>query len=364
VTAHRRSPPLLVAALREPATLARADTATWELLVRQARKADLLPALAVRLSKQSGIAVPAAAQAHLDAAALLAGAQRAEVLRELAHIRRALGPLGVEPVLLKGAAYVAANLPPSQGRLFNDIDLMLPKAMLPQAEAQLMLHGWATTHHSAYDQRYYREWMHELPPLRHIHRQSVIDLHHAILPQTARLQPNPAKLFAAAVAAPQCAGFRVLSGVDLVLHSVSHLAHNDDTTHMLRDLTDIDLLLRNFALRGGFWLELLDRALDLNLQRPLHYVLRQSHLLLGTPVPGQILQSSSRQGGPGALVGRLMDRLWTRALLANHASMRAWTTPIALGALYVRAHWLRMPPILLARHLTVKAFGLNRSMTK
>jgi hypothetical protein len=362
--AERRFPPLLVAALRAPDDLARADPATWEMLVRQARKANLLPALAVRLRRQSTVAAPAAAQAHFDAAAVLAAAQRAEVLRELGHIRRALAPLGVEPVLLKGAAYVAAGLPPSEGRLFNDIDLMVPKALLPQAEAQLMLHGWATTHHSAYDQRYYREWMHELPPLRHIHRQSVIDLHHAILPQTARLQADPAKLFASAVAAPHCPGFRVLAEVDLVLHTSSHFTHNDDATQLLRDLTDIDLLLRNFTLRAEFWSELLSRAVDLNLERPLHYVLRQSQSLLGTPVPATVLQRASRQGGPGPLVGRVMDRLWTRALLASHSSMRDWTTPIALGALYVRAHWLRMPPLLLTRHLAIKAFSLHRSMTK
>lgn len=356
------SPPLLVAALRDPSSLSAADAPAWELLVRQARRADLLPALAARLAKQPTVAVPVAAQGHLDAATVLANAQRAEVLRELAHIRVALAPLGVEPVLLKGAAYVAAGLPPCEGRLFNDIDLMLPKPLLPQAEAQLMLQGWATTHHSAYDQRYYREWMHELPPLRHIHRQSVLDLHHAILPETARLRPDPAKLMAAAVPAARCAGFRVLAAADLVLHSASHLAHNDETTHMLRDLADIDLLLRNFAERPDFWPELLDRALELDLARPLHYILRQSQALFATPVPPQVLQRAARQGAPGPLLRPFMDGLWDRAVLAAHPSMTRWTTPLAVGALYVRAHWLRMPAGLLARHLTVKALGLNRTM--
>lgn len=30
--------------------------------------------------------------------------------------------------------------------------------------------------------------------------------------------------------------------------------------------------------------------------------------------------------------------------------------PAALFLLYLRAHWLRMPPLLLVRHLTLKAF--------
>ena len=32
---------------------------------------------------------------------------------------------------------------------------------------------------------------------------------------------------------------------------------------------------------------------------------------------------------------------------------------MAVFALYVRAHWLRMPPVMLVRHLTVKALRLH-----
>ena len=73
-----------------------------------------------------------------------------------------------------------------------------------EVEGALMLHGWSTTHHDAYDQRYYRKWMHELPPLKHNTRGTVLDVHHAILPVTARLKPDSRKLLAASrpIAAP------------------------------------------------------------------------------------------------------------------------------------------------------------------
>jgi hypothetical protein len=51
-----------------------------------------------------------------------------------------------------------------------------------------------------------------------------------------------------------------------------------------------------------------------------------------------------------------MDGLWRRALRSPHASAADGLTPLALFALYVRAHWLRMPPIALAKHLLIKAF--------
>jgi len=105
---------------------------------------------------------------------------------------------------------------------------------LPEVEAALMLQGWATTHHNSYDQRYYRRWMHELPPLRHVTRATVLDVHHAILPETARLKPDSAKLLAASVPAQSDARFRVLAPADMVLHSATHLLHDEELRHGLR----------------------------------------------------------------------------------------------------------------------------------
>lgn len=363
MTARPVALPLLVCALRDPAVLAAAAPLDWDRLVRQARRADLLPALALRLSSTvPRVPVPDAVQAHLEAATVLAAAQRSEVLRELRHIAQALEPLGIEPILLKGAAYVAAGLPPAQGRLFNDIDLLLPRPVLPQAEAQLMLHGWATTHHAPYDQRYYREWMHELPPLRHIHRQSVLDVHHAILPPTARLQPDSARLIDAAEPAPLGPGFRVLGATDRVLHSACHLVHNEEATHLLRDLVDIDLLLRQGSADSPYWPALLARAAELDLARPLCYVLRLASTLLGTPVPADVQRQAADQARVGPLRSRVMAWMWQRAALAGHPTMAPRGAPLALGAVYLRAHWMRMPPALLVRHLTVKALGLHRTM--
>lgn len=350
---------LVCAALRQPQQLSALTLAGWDVLVRQARRAGLLGRIACMLEAQGSIdTVPGAPRAHLKAAIALAEAQHAEALRELDCIDRALAPIGVRPVLLKGAAYVAGGLLPAMGRVFTDIDIMVPKSRLAEVEAALMAHGWATTHHSAYDQRYYREWMHELPPLRHIQRQNVLDVHHAILPETARLKPSSAKLLASARPLANLQRFAVLNPVDMILHSMVHLFHNDDLSHSLRDLSDLDLMLRHLGRAPGFWSELVVRARELDLSRPLHYGLRYTSKLLATPVPRDTLDVSS-EAGPGWLVSALNDWLWGRALRPRHATASDAGTPLALFALYVRAHWLRMPPVLLLRHLTVKALRLH-----
>jgi hypothetical protein len=121
----------------------------------------------------------------------------------------------------------------------------VPRERLPQAESALMLAGWHATGLSEYDKRYYRRWMHEIPPMQHIQRATVIDVHHAILPDTARYHPDSAKLRSRAVAVEGLPGIYVLATEDRILHSATHLFHDGELPHGLRDLTDPDLLLRD-----------------------------------------------------------------------------------------------------------------------
>jgi hypothetical protein len=350
---------LVSEALRQPLRLPTLTLTGWDVLIRQARRAGLLGRIACVLDAQGSLnMVPRAPRQHLLATMTLIEAQHAQVSREIDHIARAIAPTGVVPVLLKGAAYVAGGLLPALGRSFGDIDIMVPRTRLSEVEAVLMAQGWATTHHSKYDQRYYREWMHELPPLRHIHRHTVLDVHHAIVPPTAGLKTSSDKLLASAVALPGHPGFSILCPTDMVLHSMVHLFHNDDLSHSLRDLSDLDLLLRTFGKERAFWPALLDRAVALDLARPLHYGLHYAHRQLGTPVPGDALDAAARHR-PGWPLRQLIDALWSRALRPQHPiSSDAWS-PLARSALYLRAHWLRMPPGLLLRHLTVKSLGLH-----
>jgi hypothetical protein len=348
-------PSLLAEALRDPLAVLRWGLPEWELLIRQARRADLLARLAALLEDADGLSeVPEAPRAHLEAGRTVWLAQEEAVRREVRYVCAALSRAGVEGILLKGAAYLFAGLPAARGRLYADVDLLVPRAALGEVESALMLQGWATTHHHPYDQRYYRRWMHELPPLQHATRLTVVDVHHAILPPTARVKPDSAKLWAASRRVPGWPALRLLAPADMVLHSATHLFFNEEFSHGLRDLTDLDSLLRHFGQQPGFWDGLADRAAELELTRPLYYALRYATQMLATPVPPQALLAA-RAGGPPGMLGGLMDSLFRRVLQPDHPSTADAMTPIAQRALYVRAHWLRMPPLLLAYHLTVKA---------
>lgn len=347
---------LLSRTLRTPEITARFSMSEWDMLVRQARAAGLLARLAHRFRRHGlAAAIPEAARWHFDAAETLADKQRTAVRWELQQLRAALADLDSPLIVLKGAAYVAGNLPAAAGRMFNDIDILVPRERLPQAESALMLAGWHAGGLSEYDKRYYRRWMHEIPPLQHVQRATVIDVHHAILPDTARYHPDPAKLRSRAVAVEGLPGIHVLATEDRILHSAAHLFHDGELPHGLRDLTDLDLLLRDAAVDPDFWPRLTARAGELQLGRSLFYALRYLRHFLDTPIPAGATAALDA-AAPNRAMLALMDSIFTRVLAPDHASCAGAFTPTARLAAFVRAHWLRMPVHLLVPHLFHKAF--------
>jgi hypothetical protein len=139
----------------------------------------------------------------------------------------------------------------------------------------------------------------------------------------------------------------------MVLHSATHLFCNEDVGNGLRDLADLDSLLREFAHESGFWPELTTRAAELDLTRPLYYALRYVVAILNTPVPVQVLHEAEI-GRPASLLRGLMDGIFMRTLQPDCAGASDGLAALARGSLYLRAHWMRMPPLLLARHLITK----------
>lgn len=328
----------LVQVLRDPARLADADGATWNAVVRLARKEAMIGQLGA-VVRAAGIEPPPRIQRLFDDAAIGIAASQRTARWEARDAARLLGGRGYPIVLLKGAAYVVADLPPAVGRSVGDLDILVPRAAIANAEAQLRAGGWEPLKTDAYDDAYYRQWMHELPPLAHSQRGSVIDVHHTILPLTARIRPDADALIEDSVSVAD--GLQVLSPPDMVLHSVAHLFYDGDFEGGLRNLWDIHRLLTHFD-SPGFRAALADRAQRHQLGEPLARALRFAREFFGTAVDP-------------ALAGRAtaLDRLIRRRLLARDAWGRP-TAPAVRRALYVRSHWLRMPPAMLARHLFTK----------
>jgi len=313
-----------------------------------ARQAGVLGRLYSRLAASDALAaLPKPVLPHLEAGFAVAAEHERMIRWEVNRIQRALQDTAIPLTLLKGAAYVMAKLPFAQGRLASDVDIMVAHSHLEAVEQALRSHGWAAVKLDPYDQRYYRHWMHELPPLRHVLRGAVVDVHHAILPATSRLKPNPAKLLAAARALGP--GLNVLAPADMVLHSAAHALHDGDLRQGARDLLDLHDLLSYFGREPGFWEILPHRAIELNLERPLFYALRYVQRFFDSPIPAAAVQALAPVA-PHWPTRLIMDGVVGHALQTGHTP----TATLARRLLYLRAHWLRMPPLLLANHLLHK----------
>jgi hypothetical protein len=356
-----RAADLVSPALSRIAVIADWRLPQWDAAIRQARRAGLLARMA-HLIAEAGLdgKVPPQARGHLDAGSILAEKHARDVAYELDRIAEALSELGIKPILLKGASYAAAGLPPSRGRLFGDIDILVPRPLIGAAETALAARGWDAVKQDEYDQSYYRRWMHELPPLQHKSRRTTIDVHHNIVPLTSAHPVDAKRMIDAAI--PATGGdFSVLSPSDMVLHAAVHLFDDGEFVNGLRDLDDINRLLRYFSAPSGsgpgsgpdFWDDLVARAALLRLERPLHYALRHAARLLGTPVPPRILRDPAP--APNRIAAPLMDFVFARGLRPPHPLCRDRFTGLALGFLYLRGHCLRMPLRLLLPHLLRKA---------
>lgn len=348
--------PILVTILNGDQSTSGLTLSQWDLLICQARKSMLLAKLYYFLENKIGLAeIPEPALRYLQSARVHSTKQYTDLLWEIKHLQKAAQQLGYPLVLLKGSAYAMAGLTAAKGRIFSDIDLMVDKGNINSTEKQLMMHGWVSSSTDAYDQLYYRKWMHEIPPIRHVHRGSVLDVHHNIIPLTARHSPDAALLMSHSQALPGYEFINILSPLDMIIHSATHLFYDGELEHGLRDLVDLDALIRSNQMTENFTENLLSRAFEIGLQRPVFYALRYTHLILHTPVSDKI-QQNDQSDRPNKGLLKLMDFLFLRALMPDHVSCNDRWTGLARWSLYMRAHWLRMPIHLLIPHLVRKSF--------
>ncbi|RZM32345.1 MAG: hypothetical protein EOP67_28195 [Sphingomonas sp.] len=316
---------ILARALADPASVVRLDADGWTALLTMARAEQLIGTLAMRLD---GLPMPDGVKAILADARAAAEHGRRAALWEADMARRALSAVDCPVILLKGTAFVAAGLSAGQGRSIGDLDILVPRASLDAVEAALLAAGWEWVKPDPYDDVYYRRWMHELPPLIHRDRDRMIDVHHTILPLTARITPDAATLIAGSFTLEN--GLRTLSPNGMLIHAAAHLLGDGDLAGGLRNLWDIRCLVDEFGIDG----------LDANAQR--HGLSQEVTRSL------RLVDALFGNGKPTGI-----DRFYIRRITARDGWGRP-TRPITRLAFYVRSHWLRMPPAMLARHLWTK----------
>jgi len=315
-------------------------------------------ALGLRLAsvaKDAGVVpdLPRHTAAGLESLATEAGHNARRMGWEIDRIAAAFRDVPFPVLLLKGAAYHAADFGFAAGRMASDVDILVPKDNIAQAETALRAAGWIMEDKSAYDMRYYRDWMHEMPPMRHSKRQTLIDLHHNLLPPVGRIHPDIVALLDASVEV-DAQPLRRPALVDLTVHSILHCFYDGDFSENLRNMLDIrDLIRLGLAAEADYVDRLIERAAVHRAGRPVADALatlnRMHALDLNQDQSNFIKQNRRNFIAQTAFSWSVKQRTLS---VQPHARAESW---LARLLLYIRSHWITMPPRMLVQHLTRKA---------
>ncbi|MEN3951488.1 nucleotidyltransferase family protein [Iodidimonas sp. SYSU 1G8] len=338
----------------------------WTGVLQRARRRALLGKLA-RYAADAGIGerLPPAVARQFASVTRLCAYQDDHLRAEAFFVMHALHHVGAPVLFLKGAAYALRGLHVARGRVSSDVDILVPRDRLAAVERALGEAGWLGLDLDEYDQRYYREWMHELPPLQHQYRATIMDVHHTILPLTGRIRPDAGAMLRDALPV-DVHGYAALVPlpVDMVVHAAVHLFQDGDLAERLRELLDIHELVSEFAQQDAeFWPALARRAELHGAGRPVFHAIDFAQRLFGTSVSDGFLNTLSHR--PGPLARRVMDLVVPAALVPSHPDRAATGAALARGLLLLRSHWLKMPPGLLARHAAIKGWAsLKRRLSR
>ena len=230
----------------------------WEDCLFVLREAKLLATLYHSAKRKNCFdQYPEFAQKHLLSAYTYAAQQKLQVKFEAAELRELFEEIGVTALFLKGAGYALRDSLNSEGRICSDLDILVNKSDLEKAESHLRENLWIPEALDEYDEKYYREWAHEIPPMMHLNRGTVIDMHHNLYLPISGRAVDVAEFMSTREKTQS--GCFVLEPSATVMHSIIHMFANEDSSSWMRDLVDLYMLIQEFE-SNDFWNKLLGYA--------------------------------------------------------------------------------------------------------
>ncbi|GAC21976.1 nucleotidyltransferase domain-containing protein [Paraglaciecola arctica] len=345
---------LISAVLLDPKKGLNFDLDTWQSVILVLREEKLLAtlyhlALDIAVFEQ----YPEFAQRHLYSASIYARRQSKQIFYEALLLQELLGKNGITPIFLKGANYTLRGSKNSQGRICSDIDVLVKVEDLDNCESLLLSQNWKSEKLTQYDERYYRKWAHEIPPLIHPFRGTVLDVHHNLYLPISGRSPK-IELFINELEFTDD-NFAVLKIPQTVMHSIIHLFMNENFSSGMRDLFDIYRLIKAYA-DESFWNELIVLARQSNFLVELQYCLRALEIIFSFEVPEYV--SIALNENQLSWTQRIWAKhIFVNAILPQHPLISLSRQSFASSLAYFRGHWVKMPKTVLIKHFIVKMYN-------
>ena len=322
-----------------------ATAAQWTALVSEARQQALLGSIYFLLKDLELLAtVPQAVQAHLQTGFHYAEKQKNTLLQEMLELEQVFQGTEYPCILVKGVGYRLSNLAFARGRIFSDIDLLIPHSAFADALLRLLDSGYLETGMSDYDRRYYIQWSHQHPPLTHFLRGANIDLHHHIFPVASNsglaIEPmivNSTKLVDSV--------FSVPSLPYLLVHASVHLFYQEETHKLVKDLCDLKQLYQE-CIETHSPEQILAACKSMHAEAAVYYALDTLRWLFSLDIDADLLQRLAQFSSA--------YRRWQMQFLLKHLLSASPLHQFAHFGWFVRGHLLKMGIVTLVYHSVAK----------
>lgn len=338
----------LVDIIKSPSVLADFTLAQWNDLVFILRREKLLARVYMLLSEESLVyLIPKPALKHFSNAVKMSRKQALVARREAENLTASLSDKARYIVFLKGAAYSLSNSPAALGRIYADIDIVVPKESLKRIEEFLTVFGWYSEELDDYDEHYYRQWAHEIPPMSHSSRGTVLDIHHNLVPPVSGKHIDIENFISSY--SENIDGVTVLKEPAKFFHSAIHLFFNDDMTSAFRDMTDLYLMCRFQP--SSFFDELLRIVDDYGFEKECMLALYFLQTRYDVVFPKRVL---TRLDKFKKNANRWELSLLARLIEPKHKLLVQGESSLLQFVGEMRGHWLKMPVHVLIYHTGMK----------
>lgn len=336
---------LIAHAFIQPSLLAKINKADWPIMLEVLRSNNVIARYAWQLTQQNKCSLlPDNIQKHFISATTASNRQTQQARHECKQLNKQLNEIGVRPVFLKGAAYTLANPAVGIGRRYTDIDILVNKQELDACAQHLLNYGWMQKPLDDYDERYYREWAHEIPPLYNRMSGTTIDIHHNIIPPISGKAPNIADF----LKVEKTKSFSVPSLHSQILHSAVHLFNNEEFPNGFRDLTDLYILFNQLN-HIEDWQALVNHSSTVAFNNELFQAINACQRILQLKVPADIVRQLTQKQTIRSLA--LNNFIFDRVLMPFHSKLSPFGTKLAILLAFLRGHLKKMPLPILSKHI-------------
>jgi len=275
------------------------------------------------------------------------------LLRRAEWVGEAFASADIPVVLLKGVALARWSYADAGARPMVDIDLLVPPQEIGRGEELLRRLGYQICV-SRRHERDARRWLHHLPEYRHPQHGDVIELHHGLVPPSAKVCIESAALWADVRPIAAGAGVYVLSPADQFLHVMLHLLYSSPIVGRLRQLLDLHVLASAAGGNPAFWKRVTVRARQFGLEDWLGAAVELTRRVFGTYVPP--LDLGPQNPAPGvAGRSRIAPEDVAQYERAICAVIRGEPDKRLAAQLARRKMWLERPTFAMGLRLAVSA---------